>query len=87
MPDFEKFTNYSQEILNSAGAVMQQHKNSELQPAHIMLAMIKADGIVRDYLTELKLLNQNFVNKITQIVKIRELFGSGQILRRPKHYR
>ena len=68
MPDFEKFTNYSQEILNSAGAVMQQHKNSELQPAHIMLAMIKADGIVRDYLTELKLLNQNFVNKITQIV-------------------
>lgn len=58
MPDFEKFTNYSQELLNSAGAVMQSHKNSELQPAHIMLAMIKGEGIIRDYLTELKLLNQ-----------------------------
>ena len=62
MPDFEKFTNYSQELLNSAGAVMQSHKNSELQPAHIMLAMIKGEGIIRDYLTELKLLNQNFTN-------------------------
>ncbi len=69
MPNFEKFTNYSQEILNSAGAVMNEYKNSELQPEHVMLAMIKDDGIIRDYLTELKLLNQGFVSKIVQAVK------------------
>lgn len=69
MPNFEKFTNYSQEILNSAGAIMNEHKNSELQPEHIMLAMIKDDGIIRDYLTELKLLNQSFINKIMEVVK------------------
>ena len=40
MADFNKFTNYSQEILNSAGAVMNEYKNSELQPEHVMLAMI-----------------------------------------------
>ncbi len=69
MTDFNKFTNYSQEILNSAGAVMNEYKNSELQPEHIMLAMIKDDGIIRDYLTELKLLNQGFINKIMEVVK------------------
>ena len=58
MADFNKFTNYSQELLNSAGAIMQAHKNSELQPEHIMLAMIKDNGAIKDYLTELKLLNQ-----------------------------
>ena len=68
MPDFEKFTNYSQEILNSAGAIMQSHKNSELQPAHIMLAMIKGEGIIKDYLTELKLLNQGFIDKVVGVI-------------------
>ena len=67
--DFEKFTNYSQEILNSAGAVMNEYKNSELQPEHIMLAMIKDNGIIKDYLTELKLLNQGFINKVVGVVK------------------
>ena len=59
MPNFEKFTNYSQELLNSAGAIMQEHKNSEMQPEHIMLAMIKDNGAIKDYLTELKLLEKS----------------------------
>ena len=69
MGDFNKFTNYSQEILNSAGACMNEYKNTELQPEHVMLAMIKDDGIIKDYLTELKLLNQSFINKIVGAVK------------------
>ena len=68
MADFNKFTNYSQELLNSAGAIMQAHKNSELQPEHIMLAMIKDNGAIKDYLTELKLLNQGFIDKIVSVV-------------------
>ena len=54
--DFNKFTNYSQEILNSASAVMNEYRNSQLEPEHVMLAIIKDNGIIRDYLTELKLL-------------------------------
>ena len=67
--DFNKFTNYSQEILNSASAVMSEHKNSQLEPEHIMLAMIKDNGIIRDYLQELGLLNQNFVTQIASAIK------------------
>lgn len=69
MVDFNKFTNYSQEILSSSGALMNEYRNSELQPEHIMLAMIKDNGIIKDYLTELKLLNQSFINKIVAKVK------------------
>ena len=68
MADFNKFTNYSQEIIASASAIMSEHKNSELQPEHIMLAMIKDNGIIKDYLTELKLLNQSFINKVVSVV-------------------
>ena len=67
--DFNKFTNYSQEILNSASAEMNEHKNSQIEPEHIMLAMIKDEGIVRDYLTELKLINKEFVQKIASYVE------------------
>ena len=69
MVDFEKFTNYSQEIISSSAALMNEYKNSELQPEHIMLAMIKDDGIIKDYLTELKVLNQGFINKIVSTIK------------------
>ena len=62
--DYNKFTNYSQEILNSAGTEMNKHKNSQIEPVHVMLAMIKDNGIIRDYLTELKLLNQDFIQAI-----------------------
>ena len=68
MADFNKFTNYTQEILSSASAIMNSHNNSELQPEHIMLAMIKDNGIIKDYLTELKLLNQGFIDKIVGAV-------------------
>jgi ATP-dependent Clp protease ATP-binding subunit ClpA len=41
MANIEKFTNYTQEILSSASAIMNEYKNSEMKPEHIMLAMIK----------------------------------------------
>ena len=69
MLDFDKFTNYSQEILSSASNLMASHKNSQMEPEHIMLAMIKDNGIIKDYLTELRLLNQNFINKIVSRVE------------------
>ncbi|MDE6139244.1 MAG: ATP-dependent chaperone ClpB, partial [Candidatus Gastranaerophilales bacterium] len=48
---------------------MSSYHNSQIEPEHIMLAMIKDNGIIKDYLTELKLLNQNFVNKIVSQVE------------------
>lgn len=89
MADFNKFTNYSQELLNSAGAIMQAHKNSELQPEHIMLAMIKDNGAIKDYLTELKLLNQGFIDKIVSVVNSFPTISgppSGQVFLSAKTY-
>ncbi len=64
MLDFNKFTNYSKEILASANALMSEYKNSEMQPEHILLAMFKDSGISRDYMTDLNLLNQNFATRL-----------------------
>ena len=64
MVDIERLTNYSQQILMAAGACMNRYKNAQIQPEHIMQAMIEDNGIARDYLTELKLLNQDFINAI-----------------------
>ena len=69
MLDFDKFTNYSQEILSSASTLMSSYQNSQLEPEHVMLAMIKDEGIIKDYLSELKLLNQNFINKIVSTIE------------------
>ncbi|DAA81195.1 MAG TPA: ATP-dependent chaperone ClpB [Cyanobacteria bacterium UBA10660] len=69
MLDFDKFTDYSQEIISSANALMGEYKNSQMTPEHIMLAMIKADGIIKDYLTELNLLNQGFINKMVSKIE------------------
>ena len=69
MLDFDKFTDYSQEIISSANALMGEYKNSQMTPEHIMLAMIKSDGIIKDYLTELNLLNQGFINKIVSKIE------------------
>ncbi len=68
MINFDKLTNYSQEIISSASALMSEKHNTQVEPEHIMLAMIKDKGLSRDYLTELKLLNQDFINAVTKAV-------------------
>ena len=57
MLDFDKFTNYSQEILASSSNLMAEHKNPQIEPEHIMLAMIKDNGLIKDYLTTYLLSN------------------------------
>ena len=56
MINFEKLTNYSQEIIFAANAKKDFYKNTEIQPEHIVLAMIEDKGLAKDYLQELKLL-------------------------------
>jgi len=69
MINFEKFTNYSQEIIFAANAKKDFYKNTEVQPEHIMIAMVEDKGIAKDYLNELKLLNQHFINEIVAKIK------------------
>ena len=69
MINFEKFTNYAQEIIFAANAKKDFYKNTEVQPEHILLAMIEDKGIAKDYLAELKLLNQHFINEVVARVK------------------
>lgn len=69
MINFEKFTNYSQEIIFAANAKKDFYKNTEVQPEHIVMAMIEDKGISKDYLEELKLLNQHFINEIVSKIK------------------
>ena len=69
MINFEKFTNYSQEIIFAANAKKDYYKNTEVQPEHIIIAMIEDDGIAKDYLQELKLINQNFINEVIARIK------------------
>lgn len=70
MNNFDKFTNYSQEILAAAQNISSAHKNFELQPEHILLAMIKdVDGVAGDYLKELNLLKQDFIDKVVFAIK------------------
>ncbi len=69
MINFEKFTNYSQEIIFAANAKKDFYKNTEVQPEHIVMAMIEDKGISKDYLEELKLLNQHFINEIVAKIK------------------
>ena len=69
MINFEKFTNYSQEIIFAANAKKDFYKNTEVQPEHIVMAMIEDKGIAKDYLEELKLLNQHFINEVVAKIK------------------
>lgn len=69
MINFEKFTNYSQEIIFAANAKKDFYKNTEVEPEHIMMAMIEDKGIAKDYLEELRLLNQHFINEVVARIK------------------
>ena len=69
MVDIEKLTNYSKEILYASGALMNKYKNAQIQPEHIMLAMIQDNGIAKDYLQELKLLNEDFIKAVVYQIK------------------
>ena len=69
MINFERFTNYAHEIIFAANAKKDFYKNTEVQPEHIMLVMLEYKGLAKDYLTELGLINQHFINEIVARIK------------------
>lgn len=75
MINFGKFTNYSQEIFAAAQNIMNNFNNFELQPEHILLAILQdTQGVAREYIKELTqsnsdLVNQQFVDKVVSAAK------------------
>ncbi len=56
MIDFNKLTNQAQEIMFSAQQLMAKFQNTQLEPAHIAMAMLESkEGIADDYMKALKL--------------------------------
>ena len=65
MIDFNKLTNQTQEILFSAQQLMAKFQNTQLEPSHIVMAMIEdKEGISKDYLEALKLNRSQFTDAV-----------------------
>ena len=65
MIDFNKLTNQTQEIIFSAQQLMAKFQNTQLEPAHIVMAMLEdKEGISKDYLKALKLDRPQFVDAL-----------------------
>ena len=65
MIDFNKLTNQAQEIMFSAQQLMAKFQNTQLEPSHIMMAMLEAkEGIAKDYMSDLKLDRPQFIDAV-----------------------
>ena len=65
MIDFNKLTNQSQEIVFAAQQLMSKFQNTQLEPAHIVMAMLEArEGISKDYMEVLKLDRPQFKDAV-----------------------
>ena len=65
MIDFNKLTNQSQEIMFAAQQLMAKFQNTQLEPSHIMMAMLQAkEGISKDYMSALKLDRPQFTDAV-----------------------
>src|SRR5574344_1536515 len=65
MIDFNKLTNQAQDIMFSAQQLMAKFQNTQLEPAHIVMAMLEAkEGIANDYMQALKLDTPKFTDTI-----------------------
>ena len=69
MIDFDKLTNYSRDILIASGNCMQRFNNAQIQPEHVLLAMIEDNGLISSYLRELGLQTDEFKNNVIDIIK------------------
>ena len=69
MIDFDKLTNYSRDILIASGNCMQRFNNAQIQPEHVLLAMIEDNGLISSYLKELDLQTDEFKNNVVDIIK------------------
>lgn len=78
MIDFNRLTDYTQQIVFFAQQLMYQYHNSQMEPLHILLAIAEEkEGIAKDYTEDLKINNDGFKNKIVaEIQKLPQVQSS-----------
>ncbi len=75
MIDFNKLTDYTKQILYSSQQLMLKNRNSQLEPLHILGAILEdTDGVAKDYVKFLKLDGATFKNELnSELAKIPKL--------------
>ena len=82
MIDFNRLTNKAQGIVYTAQQIVLKYKNPQIEPIHILLAIIEnQEGINKDYVTELHLDKcvQNIINTIMSLPQIQNPMNSQQL--------
>lgn len=65
MIDFNRLTDYTQQIMFFAQQLMHQYRNTQMEPVHILLAIVEEkEGIAKEYAKELKMDSDAFKNKL-----------------------
>ncbi len=84
MIDFNRLTDYTKEVIYSSQQIMFRYHNSQLEPVHILLAILEDnDGTANDYCRELRIDNDNFkhkvVNEISNLPQIQSQNANQQL--------
>jgi ATP-dependent Clp protease ATP-binding subunit ClpB len=84
MVDFNKFTDYTKEIIYSAKEIMLENRNSQIEPIHLLLAMANdSEGISKDYFKSLKVDMDQFkaalANEVYNLPKIANISANQNI--------
>lgn len=65
MIDFNRLTDYTQQIIFFAQQLMYKYHNTQMEPVHIMFAIVEEkEGIAKDFSEELKINTDNFKNRL-----------------------
>jgi ATP-dependent Clp protease ATP-binding subunit ClpB len=77
----DKFTIKSQELIQSAQALASQHSNQQIEPEHLLLAMLgDSEGIARSILRRLGVSADEIIHRVAQAVeKIPKISGGSGI--------
>ncbi len=69
MIDFNKLTQHAQQILLSSQQIMYRFNNSQIEPEHLLLAMVEdKKGISAEFLDELKISTSAFEGKLLSVI-------------------
>ena len=88
MIDFNRLTDYTKEIVYSAQQLMFENHNTQLEPLHLLDAMLEdSDGVAKDYLKSLRLDGQNFKtelhSELAKLPRVETVSGTGQLFLAP----
>ena len=76
---FDKFTIKSQELIQNAHALASQHNNQQIEPEHLMSAMLaEEEGIARAMLRKLGVSPNSVAQELALVIdKLPKISGSG----------